>query len=126
MLELMIIAGGIYTLGFVVFHLCFWKLFKWEQDLQTVSTVNRSIMQVLNISLTVSFLVFSYISLFHSVELLTTEIGKASLVLISVFWLLRAIQQIIFFRLNHCASIGFFFVFLFGFVLYAIPAWYSL
>ena len=123
-METFIIAGGFYTIGLIVFHLLFWRIFDWEQDLKRISFLNRATMQVLNISLTLSFIIFSYISLVHATELLTSSLGHSLLMLIALFWLARAIQQIVFYRLRHWASWAFLLLFLSGSLLYAIPALY--
>lgn len=121
-METLIIAGGFYNIGLIVFHLLFWRIFNWDQDLQHITYLNRSTMQVLNISLTFAFVIFSYISIFHPTELLTTSLGNSLLVLIALFWLARAVQQIIFYKLRHWASWAFLMLFVSGCVLYAIPA----
>ena len=121
-MEFLIKAGGIYCFGFVIFHLMFWRLFNWGEDLKSLSFINRATMQVLNLSLTFAFVIFGYISLFHSRELLETALGHSLLVLISLFWLLRAIEQVVFFKLKHWASAVFLMVFLAGAVLYGVPA----
>ena len=121
-MEFLIKAGGIYCFGFVIFHLMFWRLFNWSEDLRSLSFINRAIMQVLNLSLSFAFVIFGYVSLFHSRELLETALGHSLLVLISLFWLLRAIEQVVFFKLKHWGSALFLLVFLSGAVLYGIPA----
>ena len=121
-MEALIKAGGIYCLGFVIFHLMFWRIFNWSEDLESLSFINRAIMKVVNLSLTFVFVIFGYISLFHSRELLETALGHSLLVLIALFWLLRAIEQAVFFKLNHWGSVMFLVVFLAGAVLYGIPA----
>ena len=123
-METFIIAGGFYTIGLIVFHLLFWRIFDWEQDLKRISILNRATMQVLNISLTFCFIIFSYISLVHATGLLTSSLGHSLLMLIALFWLARAIQQIVFYRLRHWASWAFLLLFLSGSLLYAIPALY--
>jgi hypothetical protein len=65
--------------------------------------------------------VFAYLSLVHSVELLSTDLGRSLLFLIAVFWYLRAIDQVIFFGLRRRLSIAFFVIFLVGGSLYAVP-----
>ena len=119
--DIWILTGGLYCLGFVIFHLTFWKLFKWQEDLTSLTFINRAVMQVLNLSLTFAFFIFGYISLFHAQELQTTSLGTSLLLLISIFWLLRAIQQILFFGLKNKVSLIFFMVFFAGFVIYLFP-----
>ncbi len=121
-MEAVIKAGGFFNIGMILFHLGFWRLFNWSEDLKNISFLNSAIMQVLNISLTLAFVIFAYISLVHTGALLSTPLGNSLLILMALFWLARAAQQIVFFRLKHPLSWVFLLVFLTGCVLYAIPA----
>ena len=123
-MEIFIKAGGYYNTGLIIFHLLFWRIFNWKQDLAQVSFLNSAVMQVLNISLIFAFVIFSYISLAHTNELLTSPLGHSLLVLMALFWLARAIQQIIFFKLHNWVSRAFLLLFLCGALLYGIPAYY--
>jgi len=120
-MELLIKAGGIYCLLLVMFHLLFWKLFNWSKELPRLSPLNQAIMQVLNLSLTLVFVIFAYISLFHTEALLVSALGRALLGLMALFWLFRGIQQIVFFKLEHWLSWVFLVFFLSGTVIYSIP-----
>lgn len=82
-------------------------------------------MQVVNLSLTFVFLIFSYISLVHTQALLSSSLGQSLLVLITLFWLFRAIEQVVFFKLKHWGSIIFLLVFIIGSLLYGVPAAYG-
>ena len=106
-METLIKAGGLYNIILVIFHLLFWRIFNWEQDLRSVSSLNRSIMPVVNLSLTFVFIIFAYISLVHSAELLSTPLGNSLLILIALFWLARSLLQVIFFKLDHWLSFAF-------------------
>ena len=117
--ESLLAAGGILTAAFAVFHLGFWKLFRWKTDLAKLTALNRAVMQVLNLCLTFAFVIFAYISFAHASELLDTGLGKSLLLLIAVFWYLRAIEQIWFFGLRKPLSVVFFVVFIAGGSLYA-------
>jgi len=119
--DIAIKLGGLFNLAFVIFHALFWRIFGWKHDLRSLSFNNRQIMQVLNLCLMFSFLIFAYISFFHTGELTGTALGHALLLLISVFWLLRAMEQAVFFRLKRSLSVAFFVLFLIGSVLYAYP-----
>lgn len=110
----MLYIGGLYHLAFFFFHLAFWKLFDWKNDLQSLSEINRAVIQILNLRLMWIFLVFAYVSFFHADDLLTTTLGKTILVGIIFFWLIRAVEQIIFFGLGKKVSIAFFIAFLLG------------
>lgn len=113
--------GAIYNLCFLVFHVFFWKVFRWKADLRSLTETNRGIMQVLNLRLIYVFLVFGVVSLCYSSSLLNTDLGKFLLGSISLFWFLRAIEQVMFFDTKNPLSIGLVVVFLIGGVLYLIP-----
>ena len=121
MQRTLLLVGGCYSLAFAVFHLLFWRIFKWNTELKQLSFLNRAIMQVLNLCLIWVFVIFGYVSLFHADGLLSTSLGHSLLVLIALFWLFRAIEQIIFFRLKIWGSWAFLAVFLIGVLLYALP-----
>jgi hypothetical protein len=125
-METLIQVGGLYNIILVIFHLFFWRIFSWEQDLRSVSSLNRSIMPVVNLSLTFVFVIFAYISLVHSTELLTSPLGNSLLILIALFWLARSLLQVIFFKLDHWLSSAFLCYFLAGAALYGIPATYNM
>ena len=99
--ETLIQIGGGYNLALVLFHVLFWRIFNWNEDLKSLTFLNRAIMQVLNISLTLVFIIFAYISFAHTNELLNTKLGVSVIALISIFWFARAFQQIVFFKLKH-------------------------
>ena len=119
--EMLVIAGGVFCVGFFVFHVFFWRLFDWREDLKSLTYINRQVMQILNLCLMAAFAIFAYISLLHTDELLQTPLGRNLLLLVAVFWWLRAIEQILFFGLLRLVSVGFFAVFVIGGFLYALP-----
>jgi hypothetical protein len=121
-METLIKIGGLYNILLVVFHLFFWRIFNWKDELRSLSFLNRAIMPVLNLSLTIVFVIFAYISLAHSSELLSTSLGRSLLMLISLFWIARALMQVVFFKLQHWGSFAFLLYFLTGVLLYGIPA----
>jgi hypothetical protein len=125
-METLIKVGGIYNIVLVVFHLLFWRIFNWDEDLRTLTFLNRAIMQVVNLSLTLVFVIFAYVSLMHSAELLASPLGRSLLILMAVFWFFRAMLQAAFFKLNNGGSVAFMIFFFAGGVLYGIPATYAI
>jgi hypothetical protein len=119
--EILVIVGGIYMVALVTFHVLFWRIFKWPETLMSLDKINKSTIQVLNLSITFIFLIFAYISFMHTDELLNTQLGKSILILISILWLFRAAQQVVFYGNRHKASIGLTIYFLLGALLYGIP-----
>ncbi len=114
-------AGGIFHLALAVFHLFFWRIFHWKEDLASLTRVNRAIVQILNLCLTFVFFAAAYISFFHAAELLSAPLGRTILASIALFWILRLILQVVFFGARHRLSILFIVIFLIGIVLYLIP-----
>jgi hypothetical protein len=119
--ETLVISGGIYMLALIVFHVLFWRIFRWPESLSPLNKVNKSTMQVLNLSITFIFAIFAYISFVHTEELVNTSLGKTMLILISLLWLIRAVLQVIFYGFRHSASVGLTAFFLLGAMLYGIP-----
>ena len=125
MIELLIKLGGIYNIILVVFHLLFWRVFNWKDDLRSLSFLNKQTMQVLNLCLTIVFVIFAYVSLVHTSELLSTPLGKTLLFSMALLWLARTAMQIIFYKLKHWGSVVFLAYFFAGTLLYGIPAIYG-
>ena len=120
--EVSLFTGGLFNVGFAVFHLFFWKLFDWKKDLTFLTPVNRSVMQILNLCLTFMIALMAYVSLFLPRETLTTNLGRNLLVAFALFWFLRMLEQIFMFEVKGRLSVVFTLIFLLGCVLYLIPA----
>ena len=71
-------------------------------------------MQVMNLSLAFAFIIFGSLSLLFPQQIVETELGRALTGMITTFWLLRAFEQAIFFKLKHWLSRLFTLVFLMG------------
>jgi hypothetical protein len=96
-------------------------LFDWKNDLRRLSFINRGVMQILNLRIIYVFLAIAFLSFFFAENLLSTVLGKAIMTAISLFWLMRAAEQIVFFGLRKAASALIFLVFLFGAGVYLFP-----
>ena len=116
--ESLLQIGAIFHIVFALFHLLFWKLFDWVQDLKKLSETNKSVMQILNLRLIFVFLIFAYISYFNTADMLTSKLGLTMIVAIALFWGFRSIEQIIYFGVNKIASNVLLLLFLFGTFLY--------
>jgi len=121
MRSILLSLAGYYCLAFAVFHMMFWKLFRWKADLQRLTPVNRSIMQVLNIRLIYVFLVVGIAVFLFGESMLASDVGKFLLGAMSVFWLMRSIEQLVFFDATTLASTALVVVFVIGSALFAIP-----
>jgi hypothetical protein len=119
MKSALLLVGGIYSFAFAAFHMLFWKIFRWKADLQRLTSVNRAIIQVINLRLIYVFVIVGLTTVLFPGPLLATDLGEFILGATSLFWLMRAIEQIIFFGLQTAASIIMFGVFLIGCGLFA-------
>lgn len=116
-----ILLGGFYNIGFALFHMMFWKIFGWKTELSKLRRMNRSVVQVLNLCLTFCFIFFGCISIFQAEEMIASGLGRTFLLFISLFWLVRAVEQIVFFDFKNPTSIAMTILFLLGSCLYAYP-----
>jgi glucan phosphoethanolaminetransferase (alkaline phosphatase superfamily) len=114
-------AGGVLHIGWAGFHFFFPRIFKWQTALEPLDSLNRSIMQVLNLCLTFYFAVAAYLSLVYAQELLGTPLGRKLLAVFAAFWLLRLALQQRFFRMVHPASLLISVAFLLTMLTYGIP-----
>jgi hypothetical protein len=96
--------GGVINLLFAIFHLSFWKLFDWYHSLATLSPDNSAIMQVLNIHTAYILVVFFILSLVFSNEIITTKLGRMFGMAIAGFWILRAVNEGVFWDLSSGRS----------------------
>ena len=113
--------AAFFNLSFGVFHLFFWKVLKWKEQLMLVSTTNRAVIQTLNICLAFLFFLISYIFYFHFNEVLTTAIGNVLLLGIALFWSIRVVAQIYFFNLKERIHQLLLILFIAGIVIHIIP-----
>jgi hypothetical protein len=116
-----IYAGGVLHLGWAGFHLLFPRVFKWSEALAPLDSVNRSIMQVINLCLVFYFAVAAYFSLAFAPELMSTALGRKLLAVFAAFWLLRLALQQRFFRMVHPASLLLSLAFLLTMLAYGLP-----
>lgn len=124
--QTLLIAGGAFHLALAVFHLFFWRIFHWKEDLPSLTRINRAVMQILNLCLTFLFFIMAYVSFVHASELISSPLGRTILASIALFWVLRLILQLVFFGARHRVSMLFIVVFAVGVSLYLIPFFWSL
>ena len=120
MKRLVQFGGGI-NLFFVVFHLSFWKLFNWQQSLTMMNAEDRALIQVLNIHTTYVLAVFALLSFVFSNEMSVTKLGRTFGMSIAGFWILRAVNEVVFWG-TSLTSLIIIFICLAIAALYLIPA----
>lgn len=120
-MKTVILLCGLYNIGFAIFHILFWKVFKWRSDLEKLSFANRAVMQLLNVQIIYYFLFVAFVCFYFPTELLTTALGQAFLGGSSLFWLVRMIQQFVFLKADHYKIHILTAIFLIGTILFALP-----
>ncbi|MCD9030823.1 hypothetical protein LDO32_03625 [Luteimonas sp. Y-2-2-4F] len=121
-LAMMLCAA--HSAAFGAFHLLFWRLFDWKRELPKLRPANRAIVQILNLRLTYVFFAVAALCLLYPDELVATPLGRAMLAVMALFWLGRAIEQVVFLRrLRHPAVHALTALFLLGAALFAWPLW---
>jgi len=119
--KILVVVGGINFLFFGLFHISFWFApppIDWKNELIKLSEMNSNIMQMLNIGISVFLLAFGFLMLFYRIEILKSALGRALLVIFSLFWLARLVGEFAF----PGGSIIFGFILLLCVLIYLIPA----
>lgn len=117
---------GIYSFCFALFHIGFWKIFNWKEEVRSLSFANKGILQTLNVQIIWFFSMVAIICFAFPKELVSTNFGKTFLGGNAAFWLIRAINQFIFFRINHYKIHILTIIFLLGAILFTIPIYISI
>jgi hypothetical protein len=94
--KTLVIIGGINFLLFGLFHISFWLLLDWKNELIELAEINSNVMQMLNIGIVVFLLSFGFIMLFFRREILSLALGRALLIIFSLFWLARLVGEFVF------------------------------
>lgn len=91
-------AAAGYDLALAAFHLAFWRLFRWKEELPKLHPVNRGVMQVLNLMLAAFLLLMAVVLVLNAAEIMTTRLGRLLLAGLVGCWILRAILQPLFWK----------------------------
>lgn len=114
-------AAAGYDVALAAFHLGFWRLFRWNEELPKLHPVNRGVMQALNVMLTCVFLFMAGVLLLRPAEVTGTPLGRLLLAGMTLFWIVRAALQPVLWRGLPIATNGAFFVlFMLGAGLHAL------
>ncbi len=119
--RVLIYLCGAHSLGFAVFHMLFWKLFRWNEDLLKTSLATRAVTQILNLRLIYLFLGIAAACFLLPDELAGTTLGKAVLGFMALFWIGRTVEQFVFLRVNRTMVHVLTALFVLGAVLFALP-----
>jgi hypothetical protein len=115
------------TVLMALFHTRFFMLFKWAQAYEKISSVNRRIFYTIHLALLVLFFLIGLLTIIYAQELSQCfGLALGFNTLIAIFWLWRALWQIIYFkgkgRVLHYLLILWFFVLCLS---YTVPVMYK-
>jgi hypothetical protein len=119
--DVPLLLCALHSFGFAVFHLAFWKLFGWKRELARIGLPTRAIVQILNLRLVYVFLGVGVACLLFPAELRGTQLGRALLWFMVLFWAGRTIEQFVFLRINRPLVHALTALFVLGAVLFALP-----
>ena len=123
-MEFLMYTAAAYNAAFAVFHLAFWRLFGWKKDLGRLSAINRGVMQVLNICLTLLFVAGALAFLLLPTPLISEISGRGILYFFALFWFVRLVLQPFFFG-NSGASLVFSVLFALGAMIHGWMAYWA-
>ena len=116
-----LVLCAVHSLALALFHVAFWRLFRWPATLRETTFANRAILQIANVQLIWVFLGVAALCLGFPAELRGTPLGRAVLAGMSGFWIVRLLQQAVFLRVNHPLVHTLSVVFAVGAALFAWP-----
>ena len=120
-MKLVVCLCGLHSVLFALFHLGFWKIFSWKRELQTASISTRAILQIANLRLIYIIVGIAVLCFLFPEDLVSTALGRAFMLGVSLFWVGRRIEQFIFLPYNRWMIHVLSFSFSLGAILFAVP-----
>ncbi len=100
MCKFLILAGGILSFAMAIFHFRLPLLFAWQSDKDKIGLAKSRINYTNNYALMVQFLATGMFSIVYNNELADPSgIAAGICIVISIFWLWRAIWELAYFRM---------------------------
>jgi hypothetical protein len=96
--RIIVLLCGLHSAAFGIFHLLFWRIFRWKADLRGHSDSSRAIIQILNLRIIYVFFAVAALCFAFPSELIGTALGRAVLGGMALFWVGRTIEQFVFLR----------------------------
>jgi hypothetical protein len=96
--------AGLANLLFLMFHLPFYWMFRWEQALSGLTPDNRYIMLTFNIIANFLLFYFTFVLLRYPRLLLQNAVGKAFLLMVAGFYSIRIFAEFYFWGFSGVQS----------------------
>jgi hypothetical protein len=90
MTRTLILAGGVIHALAVVFHIVLPRLAKW----QSLPAGERGDLYVFNAAVSCALFSFAVLSLGYPDDLISTRIGRVTILMIALFWIVRAVGEV--------------------------------
>ena len=92
-MEIHLKVIGVLLIFLGLLHFAFPKYFKWQQELSSLSVINRQMMYVHSFFIAFTIILVGLLCLSSSSNLLTTTLGKRISLALAIFWTLRLVVQ---------------------------------
>jgi len=96
----LLLIGGIVNLVFSLFHIALGHALISIGTFSCLSLDNRATVYTLNVQVGFTCLAFAHLCFLHRKEMLGSEVATAVLAAIAAFWVLRAVNQVVFHGLS--------------------------
>ena len=84
---------GILLMALALVHVIFPKYFNWEEELKSLSLINKQMMTVHTFFIAITVFMMGLLCLSSTNELIETKLGKTICLGFGIFWLLRLLIQ---------------------------------
>jgi hypothetical protein len=98
LMEKVVFAAGLLHLCQVPSMFAAPRMLGWKQDLARLEPINRRIVQVIGAAIMIVVIGLGIVVMAAPGELLTTRLGAALACFLGVFWLYRAVVQVVLYR----------------------------
>ena len=92
-MEIHLIIIGILLMVLALIHIIFPKYFNWKEELNSLSLINKEMMQVHTFFIALAVFLMGLLCLVSSEEMVSTELGKKISLGLGVFWMFRMFFQ---------------------------------
>jgi hypothetical protein len=116
--TVIVTIGGVLLIVLGLFHLTFWDLFDWGNELPKLSKGNSSLVQMMAICTVCYLTSMGLILLVCRRDITESRVGKLLLLSLSVFFIVRLILE---FTFRDGNSVKFITIFLLCIAVYTIP-----
>ncbi len=88
--------GGAFSVLAALLHVMFQRQFALDSNVQALTSGNQAVLYTLNACVAYVMLAFAYVSFFHWHGLLSAPVGRVWVVVMALFWFVRAAAEPVF------------------------------